>query len=1363
MSGSVADWGLGFNGLGQVGAGVGNPDTSVYSHAYLYDGQAHVAVFTRSGTTISLYIDGGEAYSIEGPADARLSSDLVFGSIQTNNHYFNGDIAEIRTYSGALNEDGAHLVAGDLADKYGVALGADRYDPLIGVDLESTMFGNASTALVRVPFSVTSPSQFDQLLLSVQYDDAFIAYLNGTEVARSNFTGSATYTSIADSARDDSAAEQFQMFDISAYRGLLVDGSANVLSFRVLNAAANNPDLLLVPKLIAATATYGQAYLSPATPGAANGEGFEGYVSDITFSKPHGLYTSAFDVTVSSSTPGVTLVYTLDGSEPTLTHGTVITPSSPTAINSFTLNVTKSTTLRAVGFRNKYLPATVKTATYIFPSSVLTQTNTAPAGAYWDTEVDPDVVNATQTYSVTQALYALPTMSIVMNYDQLFGTSGIYKNMTQSGRTWERETSVEYFNPNGGTVDFQVNSGIRMQGGAIRSTAFPKQSFRLYFRGEYGPGHLDAPGLFSADSVVTSFDHLVLKAGHNYAIANDTSSLSESMRDQFARDVQLAIAGYGVRGKFVNLYLNGQYWGVYNLMEDPDALWASQYQGGDKDNYDIIEHNGVGGVEVNNGTLDAWNTLFNTLDSAYSDSVISDTEYASISQLTDIKSLVDYMLAIFYRGDRDAPTVITNGVDPRNFLAFRRADTNGKIFWQTWDGELGMDDVNYDRTEVAGNQNPARIFNRLRTNPEFKQYVTDEIYRLFYNDGPFRVSGGVNKPVEIYNKLVDQMNVGVVGESARWGDSKRSTPYMRDTNWLSAVNWLRNTYMPARTATVLGQLAADFSATLRLPAQFYVNGLINRGGIVNAGTAVTLTDLNAGTSGDTIYYTLDGTDPRTSGGGVSSSALAYTGAIPITSTKTVTLRVKNGTTWSAKDSATYVVETNGLRLTEINFQPVAGTYSAGEYEYLEFYNANTQPLDISGYKVTTGIVYTFPSNTVLAAGEYIVVAKNVAAFQSRYGTTARVVGPFTSGSLANEGELVIVTDALNNTIHSFTYLPTWYALTAGGGYTLVIRDALADKTVWNTAAGWRPSQYAGGSPGMVDPDVSPSVSITPVAPDPRNIAVGAIGIVFSEPVTGFSLSNLTLTRDGGANLLTAAQTLTSSDGGMTWTLANLISLTALDGTYTLALQGTSSIIDLTSHALTGTMPAETFAIDTTAPQFVSSELLVDGGKPQLKVTFGEALVATGTAPVLDIVPTAGGSSVTVTGYAIAGNTIVFDLPTTLADAQYTATLSVPGVKDALGNVTSGLAGQAFTFLAGDATGDHVVNFNDLLALAAHYGQPGPFSQGDFNFDGTVNFSDLLILASRYGNSLATNSASAPAAQEKENDTESVSSSILDES
>ncbi|MFO0887870.1 MAG: S8 family serine peptidase [Isosphaeraceae bacterium] len=118
-------------------------------------------------------------------------------------------------------------------------------------------------------------------------------------------------------------------------------------------------------------------------------------------------------------------------------------------------------------------------------------------------------------------------------------------------------------------------------------------------------------------------------------------------------------------------------------------------------------------------------------------------------------------------------------------------------------------------------------------------------------------------------------------------------------------------------------------------------------------------------------------------------------------------------------------------------------------------------------------------------------------------------------------------------------------------------------------------------------DVSPTADIVDVTPDPRANAVDSITIRFSEPVLGLDLSDLRLSRDGGANLLTSQQTLTSSDGGATYTLGNLSGLTGAAGTYTLGLAAAGSgIRDDSNNPLAGNavdtwvvLPPSTGAVD----------------------------------------------------------------------------------------------------------------------------------------------------------------------------------------
>ncbi len=100
-------------------------------------------------------------------------------------------------------------------------------------------------------------------------------------------------------------------------------------------------------------------------------------------------------------------------------------------------------------------------------------------------------------------------------------------------------------------------------------------------------------------------------------------------------------------------------------------------------------------------------------------------------------------------------------------------------------------------------------------------------------------------------------------------------------------------------------------------------------------------------------------------------------------------------------------------------------------------------------------------------------------------------------------------------------------------------------------------------------------------------------------------------------------------------------------------------------------------------------------------------------------------------------------PTGLPDGNYRLTLPVDTIGDLSSTFATAPATLDFFVLAGDATRDRTVNFDDLLLLAANYNQSGKlFTQGDFNNDGTVNFDDLLMLAARYNTTLP---AASPAA------------------
>ena len=118
---------------------------------------------------------------------------------------------------------------------------------------------------------------------------------------------------------------------------------------------------------------------------------------------------------------------------------------------------------------------------------------------------------------------------------------------------------------------------------------------------------------------------------------------------------------------------------------------------------------------------------------------------------------------------------------------------------------------------------------------------------------------------------------------------------------------------------------------------------------------------------------------------------------------------------------------------------------------------------------------------LLNPGESIVVVHNQAAFISRYGSGIRVAGEF-SGALDNAGERLTLVGPLGEPILDFSYDPTWYPITDGGGFSLVAADLTAPPSAWGQAGNWRPSSRLGGSPGSADPPPPPAVLSAGVAP-----------------------------------------------------------------------------------------------------------------------------------------------------------------------------------------------------------------------------------------------------------------------------------------
>ncbi len=938
---------------------------------------------------------------------------------------------------------------------------------LTQTNVESQLKGVNSTLLVRMAFELVDPGQYQSLTLRMKYDDGFVAYLNGYEVARRNAPGTAgqplAWNAAATAQRADSEVVMWETIDLTAHRDKLLPGT-NVLAIQALNFSVNDTDFLILPELSQIIVLgLGEHYFATPTPGAANTSEFWLYVQDTKFSMDRGFYEKlpggqSYWLQITTATPGATIRYTLDGSTPTATHGTVYT--GPIPINSTTI-------VRAAAFKPLYEPSNVDTHTYIFVDDVLSQPALPPGfpadwkGTAADYEMDPRIRAAVGDATLRAALLSLPTMSIVTDMANLFDSNtGIYSNPTMEGVTWERPASIEYFDPNS-SQRFQIDAGLRMYGGVGRQPQFKKHSFRLLFKREYGATKLRFP-LFG-DDAAREFDSIILRSNFNDAWVWGGTNV-QFIRDEFAARLQLAMGDPSRHGTFVHLYINGVYWGLYNPVERPDQSFSANYFGGNKEDWDGIN----AGQPVSGSSTAAWNA-FMSFDDQYDLTTQADyqrlqgnnpdgTNNPNYECLLDVDNYIKYLLMNFYVGNQDWPS--------HNYYAgrLRGPESTGWKFY-SWDAEwiVGMNsDLNTNRTGV--NVGPAELYAEVRNNPEFKMRFADIAHRYLFNDGALTPA----KTIALYQQLANQVELAVYAESARWGDVRTSTPFTYE-NWRDQRNWILNTYLPQRTNNVITQLRnAGLYPTITAPT-FRINGVYQHGGPIVQGASLSM---SAPTG--VIYYTLDGTDPRLTGGGIAPTAQVYTGPITLNQPVHVRSRVYSGGQWSALNEATYYIDLSPyLRITEIMYNPAApspaeiaqGFTDNNDFEFIELKNTSTtRTLPLEGVRFTRGIDFTFPAMS-LAPGQYVLVVKNEAAFRFRYPDFNGLIAGEYSGRLDNAGERLTLEMPVGGVVQDFEYNDRWYRHTDGDGFSLTIRDPAAAKVLWNVKEGWRASEPLGGTPG----------------------------------------------------------------------------------------------------------------------------------------------------------------------------------------------------------------------------------------------------------------------------------------------------------
>ncbi len=677
-------------------------------------------------------------------------------------------------------------------------------------------------------------------------------------------------------------------------------------------------------------------YLSAPTPGTKNNSGTN--ILPVTFSKERGLYNSSFSLTLSCAQNDVSIYYTTDGNIPNKNTGKIY--SSEIEINA-------STVISAKAYGTNGDSSAVITNTYIFVESVLNQPNSyegypniwgrAASGDYLpaDYGMAPEIANNPKyKEDLIKSLSEIPSMCIVTNPGYIFSSDPsskvggiyIYTGNTYYGSYgigWERPTSAEFFDPKTG-LNFQVNCGILLHGGNSRIPEnSQKHSFRLSFRSEYGPSKLKFNFFKENRNPTNEFNSLVLRAGFNDSWIKNSAlqnKRADYVRDPFSKNTLLDMGNKGAHNRYVHLYINGIYWGLYNVSEKLTNDFMESYMNGDENDWDVVKDHG----SIVDGRISEFNNLIFFAKSGLSDNSkyqqlhglnLDGSENPEYPNYLDVDNFIDYMLINYYIGNKDW--------DGNNWVAARnRVESKHGFRFFVWDAETSMNNL-YENITGLLDGKPTTLWSYLSKNAEFKLRVADRMNKHFNNGGAL----SVDAVKERYQELTDEISLAMIAESARWGDYRRdamqdksATLYTQDNHWAVEVNNQLTSYFPKRSQLVFNQLKAKgFYPSLEAPLFSSYGETIEN--------TLDFNIENPNSTGE-IYFTSDGSDPRLMGGSINNSAQLFTQELTLVGKGKIKARIKNGSTWSALtyakfngDSLSFIASKNKLAIQSAKCYP----------------------------------------------------------------------------------------------------------------------------------------------------------------------------------------------------------------------------------------------------------------------------------------------------------------------------------------------------------------------------------------------------------------------------------------------------------
>ncbi len=525
-------------------------------------------------------------------------------------------------------------------------------------------------------------------------------------------------------------------------------------------------------------------------------------VAEPEFSKESGNYKDRFDLTLSVP-EGTTVYYSTDGSDPVpdatsayvkkYSSGETIDVHDRTGEENILATAENADLMNQEG-NHYYQPAAeqVAKATVIRAMAVDAKGNRS------------NIV--TKTYFVGKNLTTrhtgLPVISLatdpknLMSADQGIFVEGNNENYNQHGRDWERLTDMTYFNTKG-EIDLASFVGIRVRGGYTRK--YQQKSLNIYFREEYGKKNWKYelfPDAMNHDQTEKTMKHknFMLRNGGNDA---NMTKLTDVFIQSLVRDRNISTQCY----QPCVLYLNGEYWGMYNMMEKYSDNWLEEEFGVDKNNVVLIKDG-----EVDEGE-DADIALFEELKSLAELDMTKEENYQKFLNTVELSSYLDYYATEVIIGNHDW------GLTKNNQFWRARTKTDnkyedGKWRWLLHDTEFSMglwgNDPDLIR-QMISSQDPEKrdpLFAAVSKNKQFRQAFANTILELLANNFNY------DKNEAAYDALVDLYKPHVTESLLRFGSDWNKGSEV--SCFENRVKGFKETWA-GKEETVLNQLKSSFS------------------------------------------------------------------------------------------------------------------------------------------------------------------------------------------------------------------------------------------------------------------------------------------------------------------------------------------------------------------------------------------------------------------------------------------------------------------------------------------------------------------------------------------------------------------------